>query len=249
MAVEYVIVPKRGKSFEDVLQHGINFDTVEIAKMVGGEEVERLPYTPSAERLLRPKLHENLMKSIYVYDRGRFIPIEIEFVEKDVFRGGCDPFKQALVMAVNEGFTTIDSAIDFVVKELKILRDTQANRNYLKELIKYMTRDGYLLIVGDSLKIGYMRLPLNNVKIQIERGYHPILKEIEYFLEKNGRRADFDTISHHLITVLRWIEHDPILNLSPHQKLWRYLNFMRRKGYVEFVGEKSFVLRKPVESY
>lgn len=243
--MKYYLKPKTGYTWEDLELEGVNIENAEIVKIVNGEVTAKYPYIPSIAQRLKPEFEKGIFFQTVMYMDGREIPLE-RVVYEDMWRSGCNPFKQAIIRAVSSGSTTPKDVIVYILDNLKIMKKNNRNISYLSKLIGWMTKEDYLIYVGGILKIGIRRLSLGNVRIPIKRGYNPILFEMLEMAKDRGTVSK-DMFASYLITSLSWIERDPITHESASTILEKYLRYLTRNGYLEEVEHGRYKYIKPLE--
>lgn len=243
----FYLRPKAPYTWEDLELEGANFNNAEIVETWNGEVVGVLPFTPFIEKLCgRLKYEKGIYQDTVLFVEDRELPLEKEIYE-DVFRSGCSPFKQAIVMAVSKGAVTVSDIIKYVLEDLKILKKTQSNIQWLRKTIGWMTKEDYLVYVDGVLKLGIRRLPLGSYRVPIRAGYNPILYEIMEMMKLRGAVSK-SLIASYMITNLNWIENDPVTGSSARDQLDHYLRYLVRNGYATVAnGKFSFV--RPLEPY
>jgi len=245
----YEIRPKPGYTWEDLMRDGVDFKNAEIVKVVNGVVVEKYPYTPTIFKLIKPLYPKEVFQDIAIYHLGRIEPLEVQLAEEDMFRSGCNPFKQAIYKIVKERQPiTPDDVITIILKEWKILKDTKANYKWLEGLIAWMTREQYLTYIPPTLKTGLRRLQLGSIMIQIRKSYNPILYEMVNVIELR-RTMSKDELSRYFITTLNWIENDPVTGKSALELLNYYINYLLKNRYIEEVKPDVYKVIKPLEPY
>lgn len=244
----YEIRPREPYTWEDIYLDGLNFNNAEIVKIVNGMVVERYPYTPWLEERLKPKLPKDLFQETAIFYDGREHVIERDIYEK-TFRSGCNPFKQAVMIIVDERQPiTVEDTVRAILEEWKILKNNSKNREWLRKLIAWMTREQYLVYQDGILKEGIRRLPLGAIRIPIKVGYNPILNEMLHAIKMKGTLTKKNLASY-MITELNWIENDPVTGKSAMDLLDYYLKYLLKNGYIEEVKEDTYKFIKPLEPY
>ncbi len=244
--MEYVILPKPGYSITDLMMEGFNIKNSIIVKRIGGIVVEEHPYTEYNFRRYKPLPPPGYSKReiLFVGERGYTIG---KYYLGDYLYGGWNPYKQAIVMSVEQRKEmTEDEIMDVIFLDLKWLRRTDRNQKFILNLLRSLSRAGFLNYVKGLYERGDRKMPLEDNVVPLKRGVEPVVAEIWNFISMQEKTASYRDIYTYMVKDLGWIQTDETLGEARSQ-LKAYLEVMLMKEYIKYVGQDMFTVFKSPE--
>ena len=242
-----MILPKPGYSLADLMMEGFSIRNAVIVKKVGGIVVEEHPYTEFNFKRYKPLPPPGYSKRemLFIGDRGFTLD---KYYLGDYLYSGWNPYKQAIVMSVDQRKEmTEDEILDVIFLDLKWLKRTDKNKEFVLKLLSALSRAGYLNYVKGLYMRGDRKLPLEDNVIPLKRGVEPVMAEIWDFISmQENKRASYRDIYAHMVKDLGWIQTDETLG-EAREQLKGYIHVMIMKEYIKYVGQDMFTVYKSLE--
>jgi len=245
--MSYVILPKPGYSIADLMIEGFTIKNARIVRRVHGIIVEEHPYTEANFRRYKPLPPPGYSKKemLFIGERGYALG---KYYLGEYLYSGWNPYKQAIVMAVEEREEmTADEILDVIFLDLKWLKRKPNNEKIIMNLIKALSDAGFLNYRKGLYLRGDRKLPLEDNVIPLKRGAEPVVSEIWDFVSmRENRTASFRDIYTHMVKEIQWIQTDEVFGEARHQ-VRQYINAMLRKEYLRKIGDDMYTTYKSVE--
>lgn len=243
----YQILPKPGYSVADLMMEGFSIRNARIVKKVQGIIVEEHPYTESNFRRYKPLPPPGYAKKEMLFVGERGYALDRHYLGEYLY-GGWNPYKQAIVLAVEErGEMTLDEILDVIFLDLKWLKRKPSNEKLMEKLVKALSDAGFLNFRRGLYLRGDRRLPLEDNIVPLRKGVEPVVAEIwDYIAMRENRVASFKDIYTYLVRDMKWIQTDEVFG-EARKQVEGYVKAMLRREYLKRIEGDVYTTHKSVE--